>query len=304
MASSAGRRAAIGEMFSAIEARWGSMSSLTERVGIERNSRYLSEESLKRLVNHECLAIVVENYVDSSLSKRLGEAIEGLDQQYNWSTTTRGLESTDVASALGLPFNVAVGSGRVEEYCRGVPDATKKLRELSGGFASPLDRLRTDLDDAWPQGCSVKRERGRPMHSGLARVMRGPTRWDKGFVHVDELAPLSSTQGLFSANVYLDLPRPEDGGHLELWPVAFRNRWQFYANAPTLSALTVQDRDAQMRLREKLPDPLVVKPRPGDLVLLCVQRPHAVAGFAQGKRVSLQSFITHQGPDRPLLLEN
>ena len=58
--------------------------------------------------------------------------------------------------------------------------------------------------------------------------MAGPTRWADGFVHVDELAPCSPAKGHFSANVYLRLP--EAGGDLELWPLAFKSRWQFYAN--------------------------------------------------------------------------
>lgn len=221
----------------------------------------------------------------------------------NWSvSSSRGLESSDVASAIGVPYNVAVGSGCMAEYHQGVAYVTARLRELSGGFASPLDRLRCDLDDAWPKGCSVNRDAGRPMHPGLPRIMRGPTRWTEGFVHVDELAPLQQDHGLFSANIYLGMP--PHGGDLEIWPIAFRSRWQFYANALTLSKLTIQDRDAQLELRRKFPPPLVIHPKPGDLIILCVQRPHAVAGFNAGCRVSLQSFLTHQGAQRPLLLEN
>jgi hypothetical protein len=42
----------------------------------------------------------------------------------------------------------------------------------------------------------------------------------------------------------------------------------------------------------------------GDLALLCVQRPHAVRGWATHEtRASLQSFVNFAGPDRPLTLE-
>ena len=78
---------------------------------------------------------------------------------------------------------------------------------------------------------------------GLPRIMIGPTRWRKGFVHVDEMAPLSTKEGLFSANIYLQLPdkkedtdekrnnddRPSTGDNvLEIWPLNIRNRWDWY----------------------------------------------------------------------------
>lgn len=44
----------------------------------------------------------------------------------------------------------------------------------------------------------------------------------EGFIHVDDLAPLSATRGLFSANTYLCMP--PSGGDLFIWNVAFRSR--------------------------------------------------------------------------------
>mmetsp|Transcript_13440 Transcript_13440/g.41528 ORF Transcript_13440/g.41528 Transcript_13440/m.41528 type:complete len:134 (-) Transcript_13440:31-432(-) len=132
--------------------------------------------------------------------------------------------------------------------------------------------------------------------------MAGPTRWADGFVHVDELAPCSPAKGHFSANVYLRLP--EAGGDLELWPLAFKSRWQFYANAHTLSKLVDIDEAAQQELRARLPPPVVVPLAPGDLVLLSVQRPHAVRGWRTScVRASLQSFLNFGGAGERLTLE-
>ncbi|GMI09293.1 hypothetical protein TrRE_jg9678 [Triparma retinervis] len=130
--------------------------------------------------------------------------------------------------------------------------------------------------------------------------MRGPTRWRSGYIHVDDLSPLSSSQGTFSANIYLSNPPPTSSfsadklpGSLDIWPLRY-TRPQFYANAPFLSSLTTLSSSSQSLLRKKLGAPITIAPQPGDLVLLCVQRPHAVSGFKEGYRVSIQSFLEHE----------
>ena len=143
--------------------------------------------------------------------------------------------------------------------------------------------------------------------------MQGPTRWKQGFIHVDEMGPLNPRQGLFSANIYLQCPhassssssQEDDQEMLQIWPTAIASRWDWYRNALLLSGLSSQDAEAQMRLRRELGPPQVVRARPGDLVLLCVQRPHAAVGFSHhGTRVSLQCFLQHRGPDQRLLIDS
>lgn len=154
----------------------------------------------------------------------------------------------------------------------------------------------------WPEGASLRKDGdGRAYLAGVARVMRGPTRYVEGFMHVDELAPMVERRGTFSANVYLKVP--PTGGELAVWPLAVRSRWDFYRHAETLSNLTVQGEGGQALLRRRLPRPRIIRVAPGDLVVLCVQRPHAAQGFPMGTRVSVQSFLSFE-KGKPLVLDN
>jgi hypothetical protein len=242
-------------------------------------------------------------------------------------STSRGLESSDV-STLGQysPFNVASAGNNpstMNEYFLGVQQEHCIRRidsQTQGPFLWPLDLLRLQLDEAWPAGAGLARsEDGRPFGGGLPRIMRGPTRWRKGYIHVDEMGPLNLSMGLFSANIYLQLPdvvsSDHDGGVtastgtdaqnvLEIWPTSIRTRWDWYRNGLLLSGLSSQDAPAQVRLRHELGAPTILAVSPGDLVLLCVQRPHAAIGFTDGTRISLQSFIQHSGPKQRLLIDS
>jgi hypothetical protein len=150
----------------------------------------------------------------------------------------------------------------------------------------PLDLLRLQLDEAWMEGAGLARETTstkRPFGGGLTRIMKGPTRWKQGFIHVDEMGPLNPNHGLFSANVYLQLPTQDNAAAsssltadcqdiLRIWSVGVRSRWDWYRNALLLSGLSSQDPEAQMRLRTALGPAKTIQAEPGDLVLICAQR--------------------------------
>jgi hypothetical protein len=328
-------------------------------------SSRLRGEDLGRLFRHEAAALVVPGFYDPSAAAQVGlelasEAVGGNNKLRNWKvSTSRGLESSDV-STLGEhpPYNVVAASkdpSLRDAYFDGVlrelrsrrqprprpeplqQEQGEETRDLSPRLW-PLDLLRLELDEAWPGGAGLAREgpkdkssspssspAPRPYGGGLPRVMKGPTRWKRGFIHVDEMGPLNPNAGLFSANIYLQLPLPEDEGGrgsengddakhhggetdptpvLHVWPLGIRSRWDWYRNAVLLSGLSSQDPEMQMRLWNELGEPRTVAVRPGDLVLLCAQRPHCAIGFRRGVRVSLQCFLQHSGEKERLLVDS
>ena len=142
------------------------------------------------------------------------------------------------------PFNVACASGNkkdIDAYFEGVRQELRERRRVVDNDVVhhqlwPLDKFRLELDEAWPAGAGLARENDgekRPFSGGLPRVMMGPTRWKRGFIHVDEMGPLSPTDGLFSANVYLQLPSSNNEAlssqpALQIWPLGIRSRWDWY----------------------------------------------------------------------------
>ncbi|KAL9179788.1 hypothetical protein ACHAXT_007758 [Thalassiosira profunda] len=324
------RSEAIQSLFRRVESKYGNLSSLLDTgpaaETIVASDGILHPHHLARLFRHEATALHVPGFYHPPSAARLGEElikeVERGGGGNNWKvSTSRGLESSDVGT-LGEhpPYNVAVQSGKSDDYFEGVQREFRSRRRSSGsddGYQLwPLDKLRLELEEAWPSGAGLARETAtdtkhnsqqhpRPFGGGLPRIMRGPTRWKRGFIHVDELGPLNASKGLFSANIYLTMPDASDGdaGGLHVWPLGVRSRWDWYKNALTLSSLSAQDPEMQMKLRHVLGEPNVIRPEPGDLVLLCTQRPHCAVGFGQGVRVSLQCFLQYSGLDNRLLID-
>jgi len=300
----------------------------------------INQNDLMQLFNHEVTAIQIKEFYPFQAAKELGKELAEMARNGhadNWKVVTsdRGLETSDVWT-MGdyIPYNVAVATNQIDAYFQGVQQDLKRRRRkrlllpmISDASSEdnnydvtdddknhkskeipmlwPLDQVRLELDEIWAHGATLARDKasGRVMGGGLPRIMFGPTRWKKGFIHADQYAPLSTANGLFSANIYLQLPKREDKGELHIWPLDIRSDLDWYSNQDLLKGMTVQDASSQVKLRKSLGDPLIVSVSPGDLVLFCVQRPHAAVGFQHGTRVSLQAFIQYHGSDKRLFID-
>ena len=337
--------AALRRLFGWLESNYGGLVFDPPRL-ISTTPLELKAQHLLDLMSHRATALHIKKFYPKSAAVALGKKLaeEAHTNRRNWKiSTSRGLESSDV-STLGEhpPFNIATAMGKEQEYFQGVTQELYKRRfemnsvpkdddDSSSPLPTlwPLDLLRLNLDEAWPQGAGLARSQdGHPFSAGLPRIMEGPSRWKKGLIHVDEMGPLDPKQGLFSANIYLQMPDQEETvldepkvknsisnstndkeppsplqDTIHIWPLGIRSRWDWYRNALSLSGLSSQDAADQMRLWSVLGEPVTVQCEPGDLVLLCVQRPHCAVGFERGTRISLQCFIQHNGADQTLKID-
>lgn len=190
----------LRQFFGWLEGRFGGLPFDSGEAAQVISTKYrLQADHLERLVLHQATSLHVKQFFPKEAAIDLGRRLAQDVRQgkgRNWKvSTSRGLESSDV-STLGEhpPFNVASAHGKegIDAYFDAVPKEMHARRSLESGrpYLWPLDLLRLQLDEAWPAGAGLARdEQQRPYSGGLPRVMEGPTRWKKGYIHVDEMGP-------------------------------------------------------------------------------------------------------------------
>jgi hypothetical protein len=264
----------------------------------------LTPSALQDLFANRTYALRVPGFTDTDTCTELARWLADRPAQ-TWG-------GADTAYSAGIPLNALLWS--VEEAIAYFKEALPAMRAIRGAATglSPLDKLRLELDELWPSGATVSRDNPyrRKMLVGLARVMRPETLLDgitrvEGLIHTDSSMFLDSERGLFSANVYLDVPT--SGGELNIFPVAKQQPERLQRLVRVVAYLLQYSFDpvhrerVQRQLHARLPPPVTLTPSAGDLIVLNTGRPHAVRGFTEGTRVSLQAFVLHEGA-RPLQL--
>jgi hypothetical protein len=294
---------------------------------IIETSNHIPPQALSSLLHHNCIAVLVKNFLPQSSVNSYINKIEEMIQQgktKNWmiSQSDDKLVKSDV-DTIGMPLNIAVAQKQEDLYYDMALTNTRLFREwsLEQQCLSPFDKLRLELDEIHPFGAILGRETNppyRPRNAGLVRVMKRNTAAvaaadnnnnnQEGLIHCDDIGVHSISHGVFSANIYLQTSLV--GGELDIWPVLFETEEDLYKNAFAIGLLTTQSGDeiSQKILRQHIlpvEPPITIKPQSGDLILLNVQRPHAVKGPLHGPRLRLsaQTFITNNGEGKPLVIE-
>lgn len=202
---------------------------------------------------------------------------------------------TDDFQCVGTSMGEAAESAENQRrYLATAADTCRLIRDdIFAGRLSPLDRLRLTLDELWPAGAMVGRHEGAMLLPGLIR------RWPSGGhanPHIDQRdVPLLAAYGLrrrIGANVYLAVPPPEQGGHVDFWGR--------YDDERSYAA----DRRADYGLdSDRLGTPLwSCRPEQGDLLMFDAARVHGVRRVGQGERVTAACFVGVRAPAEPLVL--
>ena len=257
----------------------------------------LSEDLLRDLFEDRILAIHVPNYCHSFVAHKLSQWF--LEQRdlpaYTHELYKDGVPVQEYFGVYryGSPYNKTYGkpatSSAHNEYYQAALQSIRNVRQACLPYAAPMDRLRNELDENLPMGAQVANYEGRKMFVGIGRITPAA---DSHILqvqpHVDCLPQdICQLDGQFAANIYLRMP--SRGGAVELWDVP--------ALSPEEIAALPQDHD----WRAELPESTLIYPEVGDLLLFNTRKPHAVHGFNQGVRISVQCFMGYR-KDSPLSL--
>jgi hypothetical protein len=265
----------------------------------------LTRDMLAALFARRACALRVPGFCGPELAERLSDWLLRADGRGNWGVENAAgqLAPSDTFYAATVPFNVALT--REESFVRYFADALPAMRRLRHATRelAPMDKLRLELEELWPDGARLARYHGLTMATGVARIMTPDGMLDgiartEGMCHVDGFAFTSGGAGVFSANVYLRVPA--SGGELTIWNIG-ATPFDVMRNLSLFQQLRDFDAGAQAAIRAQLPPPLTIRPEPGELVIIDSTRPHAVRGFADGVRVTVQSFIKYKAGE-PLAL--
>jgi hypothetical protein len=250
----------------------------------------LSSDALRKLTAGQLLAVHVPAYhapeVCEELAERILKQSDGAYRRIYESNVRAFTETNGDAEARRLYLNASAS-------------VMAEIRHLCHPLASPVDRLRCELDELWPAGARLLRVGGSALVFGMARVWRGGA---EAHPHLDVLrlsapdvnhAPTFTEQ--LGVNIYLRVPDNDSGnaGMLELWNLGL-------ADGDVIGESTWGTYGYQ---RKDLPPPEVrIQPKAGDLVMLRTTRVHAVQPTRVGERVTLSGFVGHTGVAHPLLL--
>jgi 2-oxoglutarate-Fe(II)-dependent oxygenase superfamily protein len=195
---------------------------------------------------------------------------------------------------VGMAYFETIDSpARRAHYYQEARTAMMDMRGCCHPYVSPVDQLRIDIAEVWPNGANLENIEGQQMFVGLARVF---TDGAEALPHQDILrrdaphCPRAATlTGQVAANIYLR-PTPE-GGELEIWEQVINDNEYEQLRIPDSYGLD----------RSRLSSPAAtLQPREGELVLFNSRCVHAVRPAKGGARITLSCFLGYRGQDQAL----
>jgi hypothetical protein len=248
----------------------------------------LTPESLQAIVRGEVDIVRDPAFHPPELCREAMPDIREALEQASY-TLTADLQS--IGTSVGEAAESIENAARY--YDTALATAGRIRDSLFRNRPSPLDRLRIQLDEFWPEGAMVAHFDGRPMLSGIVR------RWPSGGhanPHIDQseldvVRHLNLTRRI-GTNVYLEVPPAGAGGDLEFW--------HRIEDEATYAEMKRQDYGLD---RAQLGEPsLRLRPEQGDLYMFDASIIHGVARVTRGERATAACFIGYVSDDQPLVI--
>lgn len=257
----------------------------------------LNEQALMSFLSNQVTALHVKQYVSPKLCRLLSQYFIEHEHrtkyqrkiELNHQSTILDYGVERIGGAYNTTYGKSKRSPEWKAYYHQALQGMQQLRQICSPYLSPIDRLRVELDEQWPQGCNLANFEGRKMFAGLGRVCDAENSHVLAeYPHTDSLPQIYAMLAQqFSANVYLQLPN--SGGELEIRDLPPID--------PEESTINLSFKILWGRAGE----PILIKPAVGDLVLFNSRKPHLVRSFKRGTRVTLQCFLGVY-PDQRLVL--
>ncbi len=250
----------------------------------------LCQQDLLDLLEGRYLMIRIYPLVDRSKCKRWVNPIEKSDHLVKYSN------ADDVyVNRMGMTlFETENRREKMEEYFKIAQSTHDYVEHLLDGD-NPIKVIHNHFKAAWENDCIVENIGGRLMTPGIIRSFEAnpkgglPPHTDLLHKDVPHHNPFKNIKKQLAVNLYLNVP--ENGGELEVW--------DYEPNEEQEAMLMTGEYD--FLDRDKIPvEPLVVKPRVGEMILFRSSCVHAVRASKGGKRTATSCFVGYYGNDKPL----
>ena len=273
------------------------MKAKRENIFNQENSSVLyldkvTTESLRQLINPDSnvLAIVINDFADSRQCEYSSRKIRSSKSKTAYKVA-EGIQREGDAI-----YDAADNPEQLKVYLKNITKNHKRIRDFFPDGFSPIDKLRLQLQEEWPQSSTLGNFANNPAFAGLVRYFKegtggaGPhtdvVSWD---LPEDMLALAILFQ--IAANVYLSMP--EKGGELTLWDFGLYPEKTYKAYLDKSSAYAL---DLSL-----LPPPSVtITPKVGQLILFNASLVHSVSDSFGGDRITTSTFIGYVSDDQPL----
>ena len=260
----------------------------------------ITSADLVAISNGDVTHLHLAQYYPLAACRRLTEwAIEHPEiQNYRVSDSEGRLTPSDTLR-LGLPlsefYSVLLGNNParepevpIDQYFDHAARLMSEAQRVCSPFCTPIETLTKELVDIWPGGATLAKLKGQSVFAGIIRIMRPVAARALPEPHIDWVPDaIFKLTAQLSAIAYLSMPDAE--GELEVW-------------STRLDALIdLVNRQGRLRRRD-LPEPTLIRPQTGDVVIINTRRAHAVRSFGVGARIVQTAFIGVNKWDAPVIM--